>query len=177
MAWHETRFSIWRCHLASIRIPITEIRRPWPPYFYDEHSHTWKDRLYIETGPSSLTPVCVTSPHWADTTHILLYVCTTTSHEILVKHCVVPFNQHIGAEIKWTPFSRRHFQMDFLNEDVWIWIKISLKFVPRGLINNNPALVQTIACRRPSDKPLSEPRMASLLTHICVTGPQCVRMV
>ena len=127
MAWHETRFSIYRCRLASIRIPITEIRRPWPPYFYNENSHAWKDRLYIETGPSSLTPVCATSPHWDDTTHhILLYVCTTTSHEILVKYCV------IGTEIKWTPFSRRHFQMDISNENIWIWIKISLKFVPRG---------------------------------------------
>ena len=35
--------------------------------------------------------------------------------------------------------------------------KISLKFVPKGPINNNPALVQVMAWRRPGDKPLSEP--------------------
>ena len=29
----------------------------------------------------------------------------------------------------------------FLNENVWIQIKISLKFVPKGLINNILALV------------------------------------
>ena len=29
----------------------------------------------------------------------------------------------------------------FLNENIRISIKISLKFVPKGLINNNPALV------------------------------------
>ena len=34
-----------------------------------------------------------------------------------------------------------------------------------------PALVQIMAWRRPGDKPLSEPMMLSLLTHICVTRP------
>ena len=37
-----------------------------------------------------------------------------------------------------------------------------------------PSLVQIMAWRRPGDKPLSEPMMVSLLTHICVTGPQWV---
>ena len=34
------------------------------------------------------------------------------------------------------------FQTTFLNENVLISIKISLKFVPKGQINNIPALVQ-----------------------------------
>ena len=33
-----------------------------------------------------------------------------------------------------------------------------------------------MAWRRPGDKPLSEPRMESLLTHICVTRPQWVNL-
>ena len=33
-----------------------------------------------------------------------------------------------------------------------------------------------MAWRRPGDKPLSEPMMASLLTHICITRPQWVNM-
>ena len=73
----------------------------------------------------------------------------------------------------------RHFPDDifkwiFLIENVWISIHISLKFVLKGLINNIPALVQAMAWRRPGDKPLSEPMMVSLLTHICVTRPQWV---
>ena len=73
----------------------------------------------------------------------------------------------------------RHFADDifkciFVNENIWIPIKISLRFVPSGPINNIPALVQILAWRRPGDKPLSEPRMESLLTHICVTRPQWV---
>ena len=47
--------------------------------------------------------------------------------------------------------------------------------VPKSPINNIPALVQIMAWRRPGDKPLSEPMMAHLLTHICVTRPQCVK--
>ena len=53
-------------------------------------------------------------------------------------------------------------------------IRITLKFVPKGPIDNNPALVQIMAWRRPGDKPLSEPKMVRLLTHICVTWPQWV---
>ena len=76
----------------------------------------------------------------------------------------------------------RHFAEDifkyiFLNENVWVPIKISLKVVPKGRINNIPALVQKMAWRRPGDKPLSEPMMVSLPTHICVTRPQWVKDV
>ena len=73
----------------------------------------------------------------------------------------------------------RHFTYDtfkriFLNETFRISIKISLKFVPKGPINNIPALVQVMAWRWSGDKPLSEPVMVILLTHICVTRPQWV---
>ena len=54
----------------------------------------------------------------------------------------------------------------FLNENVWILIDISLKFVPKGPINNIPALVEIMAWCRPSDKPLSEPMIVSLLMNI-----------
>ena len=70
----------------------------------------------------------------------------------------------------------RHFADDtfkriFMNENARISITISLKFVPKGLINNILALVQIMASRRPGDKPLSEPMGASSLTHICVSRP------
>ena len=50
-------------------------------------------------------------------------------------------------------------------ENVWIPIKMSLKFVPKGPINNIPALVGTMAWCRSGDKPLSEPMEVSLSTH------------
>ena len=67
------------------------------------------------------------------------------------------------------------FQCIFLNENVLIAIKISLKFVAKGPINHIPALVQIMAWRRPGDKPLSEPTMIGLPMHICVTRPQWVK--
>ena len=71
-------------------------------------------------------------------------------------------------------FADDTFECIFLNENVWILIKISLKFVPKGPINNNPALVQMMAWRQSGNKPLSEPMMVCLLIHICVTRPQWV---
>ena len=73
----------------------------------------------------------------------------------------------------------RHFADDtfkriFLNENVRISIKISLKFVPKGPINNIPYWVKMMAWRRPGDKPLSETMTVRLPTHICVTRPQSV---
>ena len=76
---------------------------------------------------------------------------------------------------RWTPFFADDiFKRIFLNENAWILIKISLKFVPKGSINNIPALVQIMAWRRPGDKPLSESMLVRIPTHICVTRPQWV---
>ena len=69
------------------------------------------------------------------------------------------------------------FKCIFMYENIWISIKISLKFGPKGPINNIPALIQIMAWRQPGDKPLSEARMVSLLRHICVAGPQWVKCI
>ena len=71
-------------------------------------------------------------------------------------------------------FADDTFKRILLNENITISIKISLRFVPKGLINNIPVLVQIMAWRRPGDKPLSEPMVARSLTHICITRPQWV---
>ena len=68
------------------------------------------------------------------------------------------------------------FKCIFLNENKRISIKSSLKFVPKGPINNIPSLVLIMAWCRSGNKPLSEPMMVSLLMHICVTPPQLVNM-
>ena len=62
----------------------------------------------------------------------------------------------------------------FFNENVLMLIKISLRFIPKGPINNIPALVQIMPWRRSGDKPLSEPMMVSLPRHICINRPQWV---
>ena len=64
----------------------------------------------------------------------------------------------------------RHFADDilkciFLNENVCILIKISLKFLSYGPINITVALVQIMVWCRPGDKPLSEPMVVRLPTN------------
>ena len=67
------------------------------------------------------------------------------------------------------------FKCIFLIEKIGISIKILLKLVPKCPINNMPTLVQIMAWHQSDNKPLSEPMMVSLLTHVCVTQPQWVK--
>ena len=97
-------------------------------------------------------------------------VLSTLHHYLLLINTLRP-RQH-GRH-----FADDTFKRIFFNENVWISIKISLKFVSKGPINNIPALVKIMAWRRSGDKPLSEPMMVSLPTHICVTRPQWVNKV
>ena len=97
----------------------------------------------------------------------------TLSPMICLMHYRMPFN------ILWLRQNGRHFadifKCIFRNENVWIPIKMSLKFVPKGPDNDIPVLVQIMVWRRPGEKPLSEMMMVSLPTHICVTRPQWVK--
>ena len=72
-------------------------------------------------------------------------------------------------------FAYETFKCIFVNENVWISIKISLKFIP----NSIPELPQIMAwCRQGTKgKPLSEPTMVSLSTHICVNRPHWIKLI
>ena len=92
----------------------------------------------------------------------------------------MPLRKQINS-LRLRPY-RHHFADDifkciFEKENELISPRISLKFVPKVRINNIPALVQIMAWCRPGNKPLSEPMMASLLTHIWVTQPQWVNLL
>ena len=103
--------------------------------------------LYELLMVTLLTPICVTQPQSVNTFRPRQN------------------GRHLADDI---------FKCIFLNENVWIPEKNSLRFVPKGRINNIPALVQIMPWQRPSDKQLYELMMVSLLTLICVTQPQWV---
>ena len=71
------------------------------------------------------------------------------------------------------------FQTKFSNAFSWMkMFELRIKFhwsLFKDPINSILALVQMMAWRLPGDKPLSEPMLVSLLTHICVTRPQWVK--
>ena len=56
-------------------------------------------------------------------------------------------------------------------------LKFQWSWFFKGPIDNIPSLVQIMALRRPGDKLLSEPMMAILLMHICITLTQWVEAI
>ena len=110
---------------------------------------------------------------------------TVTAHAAVLHLKIILF-KIIATRMSLTHWVRDKmaaiFQTTFSNAFCWMKmyefrLKISLKFVPQGPINNIPALVQIMAWRRPGDKPLSGPMMVKLPTHICVTRPQWVKVI
>ena len=76
--------------------------------------------------------------------------------------------------------NNRHFADDIItcitmNRNVWILL-ISLKIVRKMQIDHNLASVQIMAWCRKGHKPFLEPMLFSLLTHICATGLQWVKL-
>ena len=61
----------------------------------------------------------------------------------------------------------RHFifKCIFMNEKLYILIRISLNFVPKGPIDNNTALVQVMAWHWSGNKALSKPIMTQFSTE------------
>ena len=70
-------------------------------------------------------------------------------------------------------FADNIFTCIFTNEKFCILITISLKFVPKGLIDNMLALVQVIAWHLTGDKPLSEPVMTQFTdAYVALVGDE-----
>ena len=102
--------------------------------------------------------------------HCNLLVVVSVGWSYPISECVESTRKlaltHWGQDKMAINFPEDIFKCIFLNENVWISIKISLKFVPQGTINGIPSLVQILAWRWPGDKPLSEPMMVRLPMHI-----------
>ena len=90
---------------------------------------------------------------------------------------------YIGPDSSTLGQNGRHFTDNifwriFLNENVKSWIQISLKCVPNGPIDNEPAFVQAMAWRRTGDKPLLEPMLTQFTdAYICDTRGREVNYV
>ena len=89
------------------------------------------------------------------------------------------FMKHVTTLINTSRLRQngRHFPDDIFkciifSKNVWVSIDISLKFVPKGQIDNIPALVKIMAWCRAGDKPLSEPMLVRLSMHIYMAWPQ-----
>ena len=75
----------------------------------------------------------------------------------IVSHCLGL--THLPLDEMAAILAHDFFNCIFFKENVRIPIQISLKYVPRGPIDNRPALVQVMAWRRTGDKPILGPKM------------------
>ena len=156
---------------------VVEIKKNYPGLkfvsMYKWHNDPWQACIVVWRPHKNET--CAMIGHFVFTPFSLVVLVTSDrlSLEAFVCNCVRSFRprqnaRHLPDDI---------FKSTFLNENVWISLKISLKFVLEVRINNIPSLVQIMAWRLPGDKPLSEPMMDDSLTHICVTRPQWVKIM
>ena len=148
-------------------VSICDKRFAWLE-LYETNRPIW-ERRFSGAPPTMIIPIWTTATKWWSKSRCALW-------ENKQKPCST-INTHSRNNSLRPRQSRHHFADDIfkciiLNENARISLKISLKFVPKIRINNIPALVPIMAWRQPGDKPLSEPMMAGLLTHICVTWPQ-----
>ena len=124
--------TVWS-HLHSISFPQTAddrhfyVFQPLSMLYICCHFDVCKIVICLTLSPWNLT-----LPYWHTT---LSLVCSwfNTLRPRGSRH-------HLADDI---------FKYIFLNENVWILINILLKFIPKGPINNIPALVQMMAWRRP----------------------------
>ena len=82
--------------------------------------------------------------HYHDLNHMILFIGAL-------------WHQHIEAGQNGGHFTDDIVKRIFWDENVWISLNISLKFVRKVPISNIQTLAQIMAWRRPGDKPLSEP--------------------
>ena len=77
-------------------------------------------------------------------------------------------------DLRWPRIYRRPNVGLVMNEMFCNLIRISVDFDSEGLIENKSASVHVMAWHRTGGKPLSEPTIVSLLTHIYTTRPQWI---
>ena len=117
-----------------------------------------------------LPPYGVTRPQWVNRILDIIIQENAFDNEVCQVSAILSGLQCINTLRPWQNgrhFAGNFFKCIFLNQNVRIPIKMSLKFVLKGSVNNIPALVQIMAWSRSGDKPSTEPVMVSLPSHIC----------
>ena len=128
--------------------------------------------------PSFMTPHGITWPQWVQCISSERACHLTATAGATILGVLSPLSSYCSSfRQNGSHFADSIFKCIFFNENFWIPIKISLKFVPKGPINNILVLVQIMAWRWPGDKPLPEPMMISSRTyiHVCITLPQWIK--
>ena len=141
--WNFHHWLHWKLSKWQLPVqPVIKISSKWRHFRFSE-------------GPKSIDPTMtkLTSPHlnkWGQMN--AFWVVVYLSH----------WDRDNLTTISQTIFS---------NAFCWMIIQISLKFIPKGPIDNMPALIQILAWRRMATSHYLNQWWPSLLTHVCVTRP------
>ena len=153
-----------QCWLGSMT-PYSVIRSHWVIQMMLYFNGLVQDCCNSSAFAMELLQFC-TKPSICPCSYFVLHICTlanssgsapTLRRYGNVNHITGGFPLQRASDLElWC------FLLLFLNENVWILIKISLNFVPKGPVNNIPALIHIMAWPRPGAKPLSEPMMGEV---------------
>ena len=123
---------------------------------------------YQEVGVTKIK-VCISFAIWN-----IIYLCSTEHTMMHYKNSTEERLTHWGRD-KIAAISQATFSKAFAWTKMYEFsLKISLKFVPEARINNNTALVQIMAWRRPSASHYFDQWWFILMTNICITRPNWV---
>ena len=104
------------------------------------------------------------------------FLCSRSDSRHLEVHVAAAggwFTRYRPREVRNSIYRYRKIHIDYRSKFLYRFIS-PISIIYGNTINNIPVLVQIMTRRFPVDKPLSEPLMVSLQTHIQVTWPQWV---
>ena len=136
------------------------------------------DLIWLDFEPKEYpATLCVSDTAWCVTVCITTTVPGTVSSIMIAMMTTVPgtvcqITTHNDV-IKWKHFPRYWPFVRGIHRSPVRWISLT-KASDAEIWCDIPALVEVAVWRRPGDRPVSEPVMARLLTHICVIRPQWV---
>ena len=116
--------------------------------------YTWVSSLIIAHW--IIKQICIQCDNRKSWTKILLWTVSLKNPNSWYMYWNKPALSHLPLDKMAAVSQTLFFNCIFLNENVWILIKISLNFVPKDSINDILALVQIMAWCRIGNKPLSE---------------------
>ena len=131
---------------------------------HNQHTHVWGNEYTLHSSKCKLVNTLLSCilPPWGG-----FYASDQTW--ILKNYPNMQIN-HVSGNIfilYWNIYIDELFKRIFLHENIRSSNKISLKYIPSGLNNNIPALIQIMAWHRPDDKPSFEP-MLTQFTDECM---------
>ena len=142
--------------------------RPYEPCYLGSYSICKLRKRRIKSRKNSIVPVIASEMQGKKQAQVWFISFSTLLSLMLhvsVNWVIDVLQMGLFLELTHPPGQNGHhfadniFKCIFLEDNVLILIKISLKFIPTGPITYIPALVQIMGWRRPGDKPLSEPML------------------